>query len=149
MNTEDHDLVRLSLASSTEILEAENTRLQGCLADREGKRAPFGIEQIKHDDHLVSFYTGFSSYEIFIAFFQFLGPAVNKLNYWGCSAETRKRQCSMTLTPVNQLLMTLVKLRLNLKVFDLAFRFGASSATVSRYITTYRRTCRYASCTIT
>ena len=62
---------------------------------------------------------------------------MNKLNYWGCSAETRKRQRSMKLTPVNQLLMTLVKLRLNLKVFDLAFRFGVSSATVSRYITTW------------
>ena len=41
-----HDLVRLSLVSRIEILEAENTRLKGCLADREGKRAPFGIEQI-------------------------------------------------------------------------------------------------------
>ena len=43
----------------------------------------------------------------------------------------------MKLTPVNQLLMTLVKLRLNLKVFDLALRFGVSSAAVSRYITTW------------
>ena len=33
--------------------------------------------------------------------------------------------------------MTLVKLRLNLKVMDLAFRFGVSASTVSRYVTTW------------
>ena len=33
--------------------------------------------------------------------------------------------------------MTLVKLRLNLKVMDLAFHFGVSASTVSRYVTTW------------
>ena len=45
--------------------------------------AKFSIEQIKHDDELVYFYTGFNSYKIYLAFFQFLGPAVSKLNYTG------------------------------------------------------------------
>ena len=33
--------------------------------------------------------------------------------------------------------MTLVKLKLNLKTTDLAFRFGVSNSVVSRYITTW------------
>ena len=71
------------------------------------------------------------------AFFQFLGPAVNKLNYWGIKPKSQQRQRSMKLSPVDQLLMTLMKLRLNLKVVDLSFRFHVAPATVSRYITTW------------
>ena len=43
----------------------------------------------------------------------------------------------MKLSAIDQLFMTLVKLRLNLKVLDLAFRFGISPASVSRYFTTW------------
>ena len=98
----------------------------------------FTIEEIQHDDKLVCFYTGFVSYKIYLAFFNFLGPAVDKLNYWGCKYPgPKKRQRVMKLSPMNQLFMTLVKLRLNLKVLDLAFRFGISPASVSRYFTTW------------
>lgn len=92
------------------------------------------MEQIKHDDCLVSFYTGFKSYVVFLAFFQFLGPATSKLNYWGIKSKSQKQ---WKLSPVDQLLMTLMKLRLNLKGLDLSFRFGVSPAAVSRYITTW------------
>ena len=101
------------------------------------KAVHFGIDQIKHDDHLVAFYTGFSSYRIFLAFFIFLGPAVNKLHYCGAKESARTRQRAMKLLPIDQLLTTFVRLRLNLKVVDLAFQFGISSAVVSRYFTTW------------
>ena len=32
-----------------------------------------------HDDRLMRFYTGFVSYKIFDAFFEFLGPAIELL----------------------------------------------------------------------
>ena len=38
---------------------------------------------------------------------------------------------------MNQLFLTLVKLRLNLKVKDLAFRFGLSPGRISCYLTTW------------
>ena len=41
------------------------------------------------------------------------------------------------LDPVNQLFLTLIKLKLNLKLKDLAFRFGISPSVVSRYINTW------------
>ena len=41
------------------------------------------------------------------------------------------------LEPINQLFLALVKLKLNLKLKDLAFRFGISPSVVSRYINTW------------
>ena len=72
-----------------------------------------------------------------MAFFEFLGPAVNELNYWGSKQRTHQRHYDCKLNPMNQLFLTLVKLRLNLRVKDLAFRFGISTSSVSRYITTW------------
>ena len=83
------------------------------------------------------FYTGFKSYVVFLAFFRFLGPAVNKLNYWGSSTTPRQRKRATKLSPMDQLVLTLMKLHLNLKTLDLACRFGTSPTAVSRYITTW------------
>ena len=130
----EQNLVSVSLLARIETLEAENTRLKKGLPSRETK---FTVEQIMNDDKLFCFYTGFKSYVVFLAFFQFLGPAVNKLNYWGSEVTSRKRQRSMKLSPMDQLVMTLMKLRLNLKVLDLSFRFGVSPTVVSRYFTTW------------
>ena len=132
---EDSNLVSSALTARIEALEAENASLKSSATKQ--KAVHFGIDQIKHDDRLVAFYTGFSSYSIFLAFFFFLGPAVNKLRYWGAKERARTRWRAMKLLPIDQLLMTLVRLRLNLKVVDLAFRFGASPAVVSRYFTTW------------
>ena len=87
-----------------------------------------------HNDSLVKMYTGFPSYELLVAFFDFLGPAVNNLNYWGAKDGIHGRQ--KKLNPFNCLFLTLMKLRLNLTEEDLAFRFGISAATVSRYFIT-------------
>ena len=43
----------------------------------------------------------------------------------------------MKLDPLNQLFMTLVKLKLDVSVRDIAFRFQVSSTTVSRYFITW------------
>jgi len=51
----------------------------------------FRVEQIQNDDNLFQFYTGFISYEVLLAFYEFLGPVVNKLNYWGTKERTGKR----------------------------------------------------------
>ena len=65
----DQPLVTTALLARIEFLEAECSRLQ----NSESKILHFGIDQIKHNDCLVSFYTGFPSFTIFLAFFQFLG----------------------------------------------------------------------------
>lgn len=69
--------------------------------------------------------------------FEFLGPVVYELNYWGAKEVDHKRKYSMKLDPIDQFFLMLVKLKLNLKVEDLSFRFGISTTLVSRYVTTW------------
>lgn len=102
------------------------------------KKQYFRIDDICDDDKKFAFYTGFGSYNIFCAFFEFLGPVVNNLNYWGAKKRKNLNRCRLfKLDPKNQLFLLLVKLRLNLKLKDLAFRFGLSTSHASRYITTW------------
>ena len=81
-------------------------------------------------------YTGFPSYEVFLAFYEFLGPAVDELTYWGDKEFTRKRQRKRKLSSLDQLLLTLMKLRLNLRNRDLGVRLVMSESLVSRYVCT-------------
>ena len=77
----------------------------------------------------MSFYTGFLSYEVLLLFYEFLGPAVNNLQYWGAKTVAKHRK--KKLDPLNQL-FPLIKLRLNLKERDLSERFGISTSSVSK-----------------
>ena len=57
----DQPLVTTAILARIEFLEAECSRLQ----NSESKILHFRIDHIKHDDCLVSFYTGFPSFAIF------------------------------------------------------------------------------------
>ena len=128
-------VVYTALLARIEYLEAENAKLKS-VCSQDSKKY-FRIEDIKDDDKLVCFYTGFTSFKIFQAFFEFLGPAVEHLKYWGEKDSTRERNRLRKIDPTNQLFLTLIKLRLNLKMKDLSFRFGLSTSRVSRYIKTW------------
>ena len=69
---------------------------------------------------------------VFLAFFNFLGPVVYKLNYWGCKEGSCLCKHCRKLGPENQLFMMLVKLRLNLKTTDFEFRFDCQLSQASR-----------------
>ena len=101
------------------------------------KRQYLRLEQVKHDDELIHFNTGFVSYAVFLSFFNFLGSVVNELHYRGEKGGQGLRHRVRILDPINHLFLTLVKLKLNLKLKDLAFRFGISPSVVSRYINTW------------
>ena len=76
-------LVNTALLARIEALEAENSRLKKDLDKVKNKRKYFRLEQVKHDDNLIRFYTGFVSYAVFLSFFNFLGPVVYELHYRG------------------------------------------------------------------
>ena len=122
-------LVNTACTTRIEFLENESRYLNSLLLS---KKADFSrIEQICHNDSLVRFYTGFASYEILLLLVEFLGPAIHYLKYWGESErKTSHRRKKKALDPLNQLFLTLVKLRLNLKVKDLALRFGISTGMI-------------------
>ena len=116
------------------MLKSQLNKLQGELD--EAKQGPFRVECVAHDDALISLYTGFPSYDVLLSFYKFLRPAVNALTYWGTSRKTQKKRC-MKLDSFNQLFMTLVKLKLDLNIRDMAYRFQISKTTVSRYFITW------------
>ena len=126
--------VNVALIAQIEALEVEKKTLTSQLAL---KKAPFCIEAISHDDALIHFYTGFHTYALLLAFFEFLGPSVNNLQYWRVKSKQRIRKRCTKLNPLNQLFLTLIKLRLALKEKDLAYRFGISTSTVSKYFITW------------
>ena len=58
----------------------------------------FTATNFASNDGMIKLYTGFQSYEAFLSFFDFLGPSVNELTYWGEKEYTRKqyRKCKLS-----------------------------------------------------
>ncbi len=101
---------RNELVSVTKDFVKTQEELRASGLDEEGFRD-------NHDK--VCFYTGLPKWELLLVLFTFLKPHL--------SAALRT-----ALSPFQQLLMTLMRLRLNLSGQDLAYRFGVHSSTVSR-----------------
>ncbi|XP_068735461.1 uncharacterized protein [Montipora capricornis] len=79
---------------------------------------PFDKNYFKEDNGKVSFYTGLPTFEVLEATFNHVSPHV------------KRRTQSLSL--FQEMVMVLVKLRLNVPHQDLAYRFGVSMSTVSR-----------------
>lgn len=93
-------IVHTALIARIEALEIENKALRRQISY---KSKPFRLSVIAHSDSLVHFYTGFQSYDMLLTFFDFLGPVVNHLEYWGSKGKvSRKRKTK--LDPLNQFL---------------------------------------------
>ena len=129
-------IVNTALLTRIEALESENKQLKERTSTTSCSQK-LTISDIAANDGLVKLYTGFQCHEDFMAFYEFLGPAVDELTYWGERKFTRKRQRKRKLSSLDQLLLTLMKLKLNLRNKDLGFRFGISESLVSRYICTW------------
>ena len=134
----EHDdrVTEVALKAKIEYLEAESS--QSLYYGPVNTTRFFQVEQIANNDDLIRFYTGFRSYSLFLLFFEFLGPATHQLEYWGdAERKTSRRRKTRVLSPLNQYFLTLVKLRLNLRERDLAYRFGVSTAFVSKIFVTW------------
>ena len=79
---------------------------------------PFGRNYFRDDNEKESFYTGPPTYKVLEATFNHVSPYFK-----------RRTQC---LTLFQEMIMVLMKLRLNVPHQDLAYRFGVSQSTVSR-----------------
>ena len=101
---------------------------------------PFSNETIKDDNAAIHFYTGFKTYQMFKACYDFLGEAVHHLKYWGRTPRVsvvETRGSSRSLSPMNESFMVLCRLRCGLLEMDLAYRFQVSQPTVSRVLITW------------
>ena len=111
-------------------------------------------DMIKARKRLVKFYTGCPTAEIFMFIVDHVRPKHKKLQYYRGSSSTTTTPKKYQISPVTQfcqrkpgkprmlsledeILMTLMRIRLDAPVEDLAFRFGMSSANASNTITTF------------
>ena len=131
-------------------LKQENEVLKEKIKDLES-RVTLKFENIKHSDALVKVYTGSSSSKTFYFILDKVRPHSAKLHYYRgqVSHKSKKYQHSPSkvgcqtkpgperqLSFENEILITLMRIRLDLKIDDLAFRFGISSPHASNIITT-------------
>ena len=62
-----------TLSARIDMLEAETKQLKASQ-----RATPWRISCIAHSDKLIRFYTGFVSYEVLLAYYEFLGPSVHQ-----------------------------------------------------------------------
>ncbi len=93
------------------VVKSENTRLK--------KEFMLTEEAFEKNDQKVCFYTGLPTWDILQKLLKYIEP---------CFATTSRS----LLSPCQQLLLTLMRLRLNLLGVDLGFRFNIHMSTVSR-----------------
>ena len=86
----------------------------------------FSIDSIRHEPKKVQYYTSFKDYDHFMFFYHCLGPAVDHLTYK-----------SQSLSPRDELFLTLMKLRQAKDDTELSFFFSISESTVSKVVMTW------------
>ena len=110
---------------------------------RKVEQCSFSTDHIKNNDSDIELYTGFSNYATFKAFYDYLSPACERLQYIGSKNTTKptesREKCGpmRTLSPEKELFLCLVRLRLGLLERDLANRFNISTSQVSRIWVTW------------
>ena len=150
---ESLEIVRLEelLAATIKIkeeLESEVLSLKENIALLEQKcekleKHVFSFENIKTDDPLLTFYTGFSNVQTMIALYEYLDPGVNGINikYWLSSQDDLQKAAAgnsvkqgrpRTLTPSEEFFLVLCRLRQGFSEIHLAHLFKISQSTVSR-----------------
>ncbi|CAC5421320.1 unnamed protein product [Mytilus coruscus] len=100
----------------------------------------FGVFRFSNDDAMIMFYTGFSTYALFLAFFNYVQPAANSMtSYYYKATDTINLSVSRqrTMVLIDELFMFLCRLKCGLFEQDLACRFNVHVSTVSRKLITW------------
>jgi len=126
-------------------LKLQVSRLQDELKEARNLAACslFRLKNIKNKTELVGYYTGFPDYVTLFTFYeQILEADAKVMKLWesrrcgDSKAKDVKCDPSCKLPLLEQLFLTLVRLRLGLFETDLAVRFGLSQSSISRITTT-------------
>ncbi|XP_065904132.1 uncharacterized protein [Dysidea avara] len=149
------DIARLT--QQVKDISTESSRYQKLAEERK-----FCFSNIEGSDKDVQFYTGLPSASIFYEVLDYVSPGRKRSNIvyhataqqWANDQERGSEPCQATwrnyevnaghpanLSQIDELFLTLVRLRLNLKEQDLANRFEISLSSVSRIFTTWINFC--------
>ena len=106
-----------AMESELQALQAENTQLHEQIKSNNNN---FDVSSFKDNNEKVLFFTGLQTWHTLFTLYSYLSPYLS----------TRR-----SLNGFQMLIMTLMKLRLNISNVFLAYLFGLSSSTVSRILT--------------
>src|ERR1700761_3424410 len=120
-------VIRNDLKEENAKMKSEIAEMKKKLAEMKGSFGCFDFKFIEHSDQKIFAHTGLPSKAVFEIVFRTL----TKLQFDYIS-DWKVTKVSMK----NQLLMTLMKLRMDLRHYDLAERFRCSEATVSNVVRT-------------
>ena len=111
-------------------LNAQNKELRTsvCQALKDVRKEAFGYANIEENDEKTCHYTGLPTYSVFTTLFDLLKPFVI-----GHTLQTVAAATAQDNTAKNQFYATLVKLRHNVPMNDLAYRLHVTEATVSKF----------------
>ena len=129
----------LKLKQENEVLREEVVVLRNKLE----KKFELSIDEVKDSDVKFRFYTGLNWLQ-FMQLWCFLGPAKDTMSCENTTAEASppNKTCSnRKLAPINQLFLTLIRLRTGILETDLAFRFGITKSSVSDIVNTWIHSC--------
>ena len=129
------DASLLAVKIENKLLKNEITNLKQRLDEcqREKVNDNFCVNDVIDDDEKCKFYTGLM--------WNFLGSAKDKLIYWnqplknGGTSPSKRPGARRKLSPMDELFLTLVSLRVGLLNADLSYRFGVSTSSVSQIVT--------------
>ena len=110
-------------------------------AEAKSESELFRLENIKNNDELVKLYTGIPDYATLMIFYEeVLKGDAEVMRIWKgkhCKDDFDELKCGYQKLPLEQLFMTLVRLRMAFPELDLANRFSVSQSTVSRIMMTW------------
>ncbi len=111
----------IKLQKENEELKKENIALKKTVSELQSALLECSMkeESFKDNDKKVVFYTGLSTWSLLMTLFMYVKPY---LSVGGNS----------TLSPFQQLIVTLIRLRLNLQIQDIGYRFNVHNSTISR-----------------
>ena len=144
----DQDVERMEEEDETESLRTQVAELQLKLEQKTEQNNEleqklvierFGVFRFTRDPSLIQFYTGFRAYDQFLAFFEWVKPAAQTMSsvYHERYTDISLAGAPRSMQLIDELFMFLCRLRVGLKIQDLAVRFNTSVSTVSRKVITW------------
>jgi hypothetical protein len=103
------------------------------------KLEKFGIYRFSRDNTMVNFYTGFQTYDTFLAFYRCIEPTAQNMQsaYYQSSKVINLAGRKRNMLLIDELFIFLCRLHMGLLEQDLSIRFKCSVPTVSRKIVTW------------
>ncbi|XP_006824990.1 uncharacterized protein LOC100378599 [Saccoglossus kowalevskii] len=135
-------LIRLRVENT--VLKNELTLLKNSdhISPTSVEKRYFSVNDVEGNEAKCKFYTGLTWLQ-FMSLWNFLGPARDKLLFWKRdynneeASPNLRRGPERKLDSMNELFLTLVRLRVGLLHQDIAYRFGISKGHVTTVVTTW------------